>query len=713
MSLLRRHCLTHAVAAVLVAGSLFAGSLVAAAVSQQTPALNLDPSSAFFTDRVVAVDATPAATTTAGDIRTDSFHRYAGERKSPRILENLAFDFLLARECEQRGLAHTAPTLARAMAMRLQIAALESKDGTQIGGSLARYATDELRDQRIRALVGARRAIDDEALLARFDHRYGVDGVRVRVRQILFTDAMSAPQTAAQRARALHAQLQNGTSFDELLAQSHDRLTRRLLRDPERATEAGVLAGYNYYRYGEAFAAAVRALQVGEVSQPVTTDAGSHLIQVVDRKVTQLATVRDALRLELGGGKARSSEVSALRQELFAKYRYQPLFAFGPLSAFGQPALDQTNQDPAVAMQQPSHAAATASEWPHYRGNPQLPGVAVGEIGAQPTLAWTFQSKGEILSSPTIADDTVFIGSTDNSVYAIDGNTGTQKWSYATDDMVEAPPLVLDGRIYIGSNDCFLYALDQQTGALIWKFETADKILGGANWLIGADGKLRIVVGSYDANVYCLDAHGNKLWSYETDNYVNGTPAIRNREIVFGGCDAALHLVHGETGQRVAKIDLGSGCQVAGSVSLLGDKAYFGHYGNEFLCVDLQSGKTDWRYSSKRDGFVSSPAVNDRYVVFGGRDKHLHCALRADGTPQWQFKTRRKVDASPVIAGDKVLFGSGDGRLYMLSLADGKELWNYDIGKPVYSSPAVVTGMIVVGASDHRVYAFHAPVPVK
>ena len=69
---------------------------------------------------------------------------------------------------------------------------------------------------------------------------------------------------------------------------------------------------------------------------------------------------------------------------------------------------------------------------------------------------------------------------------------------------------------------------------------------------------------------------------------------------------------------------------MAGSVALLDDKAYFGHYGNEFLRVDLDSGEVDWRYPSKREGFCSSPALNDTYAVFGGRDKNLHCVLRKD-----------------------------------------------------------------------------------
>ena len=102
------------------------------------------------------------------------------------------------------------------------------------------------------------------------------------------------------------------------------------------------------------------------------------------------------------------------------------------------------------------------------------------------------------------------------------------------------------------------------------------------------------------------------------------------------------------------------------------------------------------------------PGIGGDRVVFGGRDKKLHCLRRDDGSVLWTFPTRRKVDGSPVICGDKVVFGSGDGRLYLLRLSDGSELWRYDIGRPVFSSPAVVDSVVVVGASDGRVYAFGA-----
>ena len=123
---------------------------------------------------------------------------------------------------------------------------------------------------------------------------------------------------------------------------------------------------------------------------------------------------------------------------------------------------------------------------------------------------------------------------------------------------------------------------------------------------------------------------------------------------------------------------------------------------------DLKAGKQAWSFRDRNFPYFSSPAVARDRVVFGGRDKFVHCVKREDGTPLWSFATRGKVDSSPVICGGQVVVGSDDGRLYFLSLDQGKELWSYDIGQPVESSPAITDGRVVIGADDGNVYCFGA-----
>ena len=347
-------------------------------------------------------------------------------------------------------------------------------------------------------------------------------------------------------------------------------------------------------------------------------------------------------------------------------------------------------------------------DWPLFRGDAAQRGVASGELADELELLWTAETGGAIVSSPVVADGVVYIGSDDGHLHALELSTGDERWSFETEDIIEAPPMVHDGVVYVGSSDFNFYAVDAATGEQRWKAMTDDKILGGAAAVPAAEGDgTWIVVGSYDTNLYCFDAAtGEEVWTYSTDNYVNGTPAVLDDRIVFGGCDAVLHVVSARTGEPLAQVPLGEDSHVAGSVALAAGRAYFGHYGNAFICVDLEGQELAWSYPHPRHPFFSSPAIGEDVVVFGGRDKHLHCVSREDGTPLWTFATRRKVDGSPVICGDKVVFGSGDDWLYVLRLADGVLLWSYEIGSALFSSPAVVDGMVIIGANDGNVYAF-------
>jgi outer membrane protein assembly factor BamB len=262
--------------------------------------------------------------------------------------------------------------------------------------------------------------------------------------------------------------------------------------------------------------------------------------------------------------------------------------------------------------------------------------------------------------------------------------------------------------VVIGAADGNLYSLDAATGKLRWKYQTDDKILGAANWVTAPNGQgTWIVVGSYDNRAHCVNAEtGKMIWTYETGNYVNGTPAISDGKVIFGGCDGIIHVVRLADGEKVNTVEVKD--FIAASVALDGRFAFIGHYGNEFVCADIATGKIVWTYRDRAFPFFSSPAVTADLIVVGSRDKRVHCLRRRDGKPLWTFRTRGKVDSSPVVCDNKIVVGSEDGRVYLLRLRDGKEIWNYQMGAPVMSSPAVVDGKIIIGADDGYVYAFGA-----
>ena len=76
---------------------------------------------------------------------------------------------------------------------------------------------------------------------------------------------------------------------------------------------------------------------------------------------------------------------------------------------------------------------------------------------------WSFKTGSVVKSSPAISSDgsMVFVGSYDNSLYAVDAATGAKKWSFATGDNVDSSPAIsADGStVFVGSVDNNLYAL--------------------------------------------------------------------------------------------------------------------------------------------------------------------------------------------------------------------------------------------------------------
>lgn len=349
-----------------------------------------------------------------------------------------------------------------------------------------------------------------------------------------------------------------------------------------------------------------------------------------------------------------------------------------------------------------------AASWPIYRGDAGLSGVSKSEIPGKPALLWTFQTGGEILSSPVIGSGRVYIGSTDGKICAINLRDGGKVWEFDTGDDIEAPPLLVNGIVYIGNLSGDFFALHAQTGQVLWKAHTEGPIHGSANRIsVPESGEDLILIGSHDNKMYCFAAGKGKLkWAYETEHFINGAPAADAEHIVFGGCDEKLHILSVRDGSKTGEVPVGS--YIPGSAALVGHRAYVGHYGSKLVCIDVRDKKILWEYQDKEhaDSFFSSPAVGKDYVVIGSRDGYVHCVNRETGKKAWDFRTRDDVDSSPVIAGSKVIAASSDGRLYVLGLKDGKKTWSYEIGAAIIGCPAVAGGLIVTGAEDGRIYTF-------
>jgi eukaryotic-like serine/threonine-protein kinase len=344
-----------------------------------------------------------------------------------------------------------------------------------------------------------------------------------------------------------------------------------------------------------------------------------------------------------------------------------------------------------------------ASDWLSFRGSQANIGRTIETISEQPKLQWKFSTGGPIKGTAVTQNDRVYIGSEDKKIYCLELKTGKLIWSKELGDIIESSPLCLENDIVVGTANGELYRLNGKTGQQLWIYKADDRFAGAANWFQKDDKKI-IVAGNYDNFVHAIDfSTGLKYWTFETENFINGTPAIENGKIIFGGCDNSLYVL-GTDGKLIKEIDLGS--YIAGSAGLEKGQAFIGHYDHKYFRIDIETQKIVWEFSKSTFPFFSSPAIGEKQIIFGGRDRRVYALNKESGAINWSFKVKGKVDSSPLLCGDKVVFGAHDGRVYLLNAQDGKEIWKYDIGKPIIAAPSVTHKRLLIGASDGTLYCF-------
>ena len=115
---------------------------------------------------------------------------------------------------------------------------------------------------------------------------------------------------------------------------------------------------------------------------------------------------------------------------------------------------------------------------------------------------WEFGSQNAANAFPPAigTDGTVYIV-TNNFAYALNGETGRKKWQLK--GTYFSPAIASNDTIYFGSNDNKLHAVNTRTGVRKWEFETEDWLTSSP--AIGANGT--VYFGSWDGRFYAV--HGS------------------------------------------------------------------------------------------------------------------------------------------------------------------------------------------------------------
>jgi len=313
-------------------------------------------------------------------------------------------------------------------------------------------------------------------------------------------------------------------------------------------------------------------------------------------------------------------------------------------------------------------------------------------------VTWKFDTGRPVPSSPAVANGTVFIGSGDGNIYALDADDGSEKWSYETDGAVSSAPLVYNNTVYVGSQDRSVYALSTADGSEQWTYETGGGVFSSPS--ITDD---TVVAASRDGSIYALSHDdGSERWTFETDGEIWSSPAIWNETIFIGSRDNRLYALSTVDGSE--KWHFTTGGWIESSPAVREETVYVGSLDNNVYALSTTSGNEQWS-TQVSDVVASSPGLGDDTIYIGCRDNYVYALSTDDGTQRWRFKTQGRVFSSPTVLSESILVGSGDNTLYGISRAEGTEQWSFETDNDIFSSPSVARGTIFIGSNDGTIYA--------
>lgn len=256
------------------------------------------------------------------------------------LISDFIDELLVEQRAKQLGLKVTDAELNKAVDDRIEhdvqgifqgdrkvfLASLERRWLT-----LERYREWQKQLMRPRMLLDrcimADRQVTDDMVRSKFEEMYGPGGVHSQIRHIFLRKSRSTgdavpsdeadPKHPKQVAARLVKMLEKDPSkFGELAREySQDVLTRQ---------NDGFLPSYRPGVYGPDFDAAVASLQEeGQITGPIESPRGYHIIQLVKRTVTRLEDVQADLRAELESQPPTPSERSDYRERLRAEARIE------------------------------------------------------------------------------------------------------------------------------------------------------------------------------------------------------------------------------------------------------------------------------------------------------------------------------------------------------------------------------------------------------
>ncbi|GAA0245760.1 PQQ-binding-like beta-propeller repeat protein [Haladaptatus pallidirubidus] len=293
---------------------------------------------------------------------------------------------------------------------------------------------------------------------------------------------------------------------------------------------------------------------------------------------------------------------------------------------------------------------------------------------------WVYTVEGSGAGIPLVHDDTVYVGTGTDHVYAFDFETGHRKWDYDAGGVEQygggawGQPTLIDDSVFVGishsehfssnSTDSSAYtyravALNANDGTERW----ANRVEGMPFAGLARLGK-SVVAGTETGHVYRVDATtGESLWTASVAGEIRTTPIVGDGLVYVATLDGAV------------------------------------------VSLDAESAEEGWQFDAP--GNIVDFADSGGSLVIGDRTGSVAAVSKSNGTERWQYTAEVAVAAVDVTP-DAVWVLDQRGTVHRLDAATGESIHRYYVADNHYKdqcgwSPRSNLGSGIV-ADENNIY---------
>jgi len=324
-----------------------------------------------------------------------------------------------------------------------------------------------------------------------------------------------------------------------------------------------------------------------------------------------------------------------------------------------------------------------------------------------------------LLLAPVVADQKVYVASTDLKMIAYDASNGRNLWTHnlslgkkgfwSGGDNVHLTggPGYGANMIFAGSNKGDVIAFNAETGDELWTAKVSSEILSPPQ--IAADGT--VIVRTLDGRIFALNGtNGRRLWSYDQTVPAltlrgTSTPVIDGGMVISGFDGGRLVALEVSTGRVMweASISIATGrseldkmVDIDAAPVVLDGIVYVTTFQGQLSALTANTGRMLWsRDMSSFAGFT----IDADNIYITDSTSTVWALDRLSGTPIWKQEglLHRQVTA-PASIGNYIVAGDFEGYLHWMDKITG-----------AFSARQKISGDRIIAAPvsvDNIVYTF-------